>query len=159
MRFYGVYIPRELPSSGSNGTYCLEYEFRSIFRRYFQLGEFLSEGVHVYETYEEVSAVLKENRIARFKIFDSKEKATYFALHGSEGGQGNPNVVSESIPFKSLKRPEIYAFRRHIENDEYDSVNHLIWENPRYLISVGDTPVIMQVRNDFVLAYVYGNRF
>lgn len=101
--------------------------------------------MHVYTSYEQAAVVLKEIKNARFKIFTSEKDARYFAVHGSVGGQGNPNVVSESIAFKSLKRPEIYKFRRCIETGDYTSVKQLIWENPRYLISIGDTPTIMQV--------------
>lgn len=89
---------------------------------------------------------MKEYKSARFKCFRTIEEAIYFSLNGSASGPGNPNVVCESIPYKSLKRQEIYKFRRFIEADDFESVKILIWENPRYLIGIGDTPSIMMVK-------------
>lgn len=103
------------------------------------------DKLHVYTKYEDAHQVIKEFKNSRFKCFSTEAEASYFSRNGSSSGPGVPNVISESIPFKSLKRQDIYKFRRHIETQNFKSVETLVSENPRYLIGIGDTPTIMQV--------------
>ena len=51
----------------------------------------------------------------------------------------------EGSGFKSLKPPELSQFRRFIESGNIETVKTKVWSNPRYLISSGDTPTILQV--------------
>lgn len=102
----------------------------------------------MYTRYEDAYKVIKEHKNARFKCFDSNEEASNFAKFGATSGPGNPSVVCESISYKSLKRQEIFQFRKYIEADDIKSVELSISENPRYLIGIGDTPTIMQVTDD-----------
>lgn len=99
----------------------------------------------MYSRYEDAYKVIKEHKHARFKCFNSNDEASNFAKYGAASGPGNPSVVCESVSYKSLKRQEIFQFRRYIESDDLRSVELLIWENPRYLIGIADTPTIMQV--------------
>lgn len=109
----------------------------------------VSEKLHVYSRYEDAHKVIKEHKNARFKCFNTNEEASDFAKYGAVSGPGNPSVVCESISYKSLKRQEIFQFRKYIEVDDIRSVELSVWENPRYLIGIGDTPTIMQVTNEF----------
>lgn len=54
-------------------------------------------------------------------------------------------VSVESSPFKGPKPQELSHLRKSIEEGNVASVESLVWENPRFLISSGDTPVILQV--------------
>lgn len=51
----------------------------------------------------------------------------------------------ESSPFKGPKPQELTNLRKAIEIGDAATVESLVWENPRFLISSGDTPVILQV--------------
>lgn len=50
----------------------------------------------------------------------------------------------EKSAFRAPKSQELVQFRKAIEADNLDLVNKIISENPRYLISSGDTPSILK---------------
>lgn len=56
-----------------------------------------------------------------------------------------PNVLT-SFGFKSLKSEDLVAFRRLIESGELDKVKEAVHSNPKFLVSSGDTPSIIQVK-------------
>lgn len=47
--------------------------------------------------------------------------------------------------FKGPKLQEMIQFRKVIESGNLEEVRRMVWENPRYLVSSGDTPSILQV--------------
>lgn len=60
------------------------------------------------------------------------------------------NVVKEDTAekstvaaFKSISTRDLVPFRRAIEKGDTESVKQTVWSNPRYLISSGDTAVIL----------------
>ena len=54
-------------------------------------------------------------------------------------------VSFESSPYKAPKVQEITKFRLAIEQGDCATIETLVWENPRFLISSADTPLIIQV--------------
>lgn len=103
---------------------------------------------------ETLSAV-KSNKTARFKLFRSITEAERFSIFGQESPikqienkvekVENKSVVSSGFSFKSLKSEELVAFRRLIESGEFEKVKQAVNSNPRFLVSSGDTPSIIQV--------------
>ncbi|XP_060078282.1 ankyrin repeat and LEM domain-containing protein 2-like [Ylistrum balloti] len=95
---------------------------------------------------------------ARFKVFKSKPEADEFSLNSAdvnspwkkeskgptESSFLSTGVSVESCPFKAPKIQELTALRKKIEQGECRVVENMFWENPRLLISSGDTPVILQ---------------
>lgn len=125
-RFYGVHIPNS----------CEE------------------DFLHVYDNKEEALRVVKNHKKARFKAFKLRSDAVTFAVHGPENvtpeesslatpgaSQGDAEKPS---PFKGPKPHDMLQFRRAIENGNLDIVSKTAWDNPRFLISSGDTPSILQ---------------
>jgi len=54
-------------------------------------------------------------------------------------------VVSETLPFRSLKTQDLTQFRLAIERGDVHKVEEFLDTNPRYLIGSADTPVMLQV--------------
>lgn len=102
---------------------------------------------------------VRKYKKARFKAFQFYHEALEFALHGSEFPNNNPisEITSvktnEIIPsvgekpsqFRGPKSQDLVKLRKAIENGDLHYVKTTIWDNPRYLISSGDTPAILQV--------------
>lgn len=57
----------------------------------------------------------------------------------------------EKTLFKAPKAQELVKFRKAIEIGDLELVKKYVDENPRYLISNGDTPSILQVSDLFSL--------
>ncbi|KAK3932424.1 Ankyrin repeat and LEM domain-containing protein 2 [Frankliniella fusca] len=125
-RFYGVHIPNSSE------------------------GDFL----HVYEDKVEALKVVKHHKKARFKAFKLRSDAVAFAVHGSETSvseesTSSANSTSQSdaekpSPFKGPKSQDMVQLRRAIESGNIELVSKTVWDNPRFLISSGDTPSILQ---------------
>ncbi|KAH8300939.1 hypothetical protein KR044_005192, partial [Drosophila immigrans] len=70
----------------------------------------------------------------------------------SSSNNGNSSSSSSSInslnaerqPFRAPTKQELVEFRKQIEAGNYDRVKRTIWDNPRYLISSGDTPTSLK---------------
>ncbi|XP_056648999.1 ankyrin repeat and LEM domain-containing protein 2 homolog isoform X1 [Diorhabda sublineata] len=114
---------------------------------------------NVFEDKIEALKVAKKNKKSRFKAFHFYHEAVEFALNGSEFPNNNAslntssnnkttdsanNVGEKSSPFKGPKPQELVELRKHIENGYFKVVKDTIWQNPRYLVSSGDTPAILQ---------------
>lgn len=110
---------------------------------------------HVLENRTEALKLVKKHKKARFKAFASYNDALAFALLGAaEGANGAEQqqqpqvVVGEKAPlFRAPKPQDLTALRKLIENGQLKLVEATVWANPRYLISSGDTPSILQVRH------------
>ena len=155
-KFYGIFIQKNGDKSERSGTgtcilHPIPISLPSTWIWNVFVDEFsqLSDKVHVYTSVDDVLKTTKEFNNARFKYFATEEEATYFAINGSTSGPGNPSVQSESTPFKSLKREDIQILRGFIERDAVKEVESRVWENPRYLIGIGDTPTLMRVSTFF----------
>jgi len=116
---------------------------------------------------------VKKHKKARFKPFKTRWEAVTFSLHGSDGGPAQdssstsevdgalvnnaPNSPKMNGPscviadaekpssFKGPKAQDLVRLRRAIESGDLRLVKNTIWDNPRYLVSSGDTPAILQV--------------
>lgn len=136
--YYGVHVPSEIQLE----LYCDGYKT-------------------VFQDKLEALKVVKQYKRARFKAFTFYHEAVDFAVHGCEF----PNNTSEdnlfsvksstdsSQPigekptlFRGPKSQDLVKLRKGIENGNLNFVHTTIWENPRYLISSGDTPSILQVK-------------
>nr|CAD7411914.1 unnamed protein product [Timema cristinae] len=129
--YYGIYIPTDVPVIENN------------------------ECLHVYTDKLEVLKIMKLYKKSRFKPFKSKKEAEYFTLHGSDVQMpplstivDSPTVVTLSGEkpslFKGPKPQEMVRFRKSIECGDEQTVRSAVWENPRYFVSSGDTPAILQ---------------
>lgn len=102
---------------------------------------------------------VKKYKKARFKAFNYYHEALEFARYGSENPNNNSmievsttvktesthNVGEKPSQFRGPKSQDLVKFRKAIENGHIQIVQTTVWENPRYLISSGDTPAILQV--------------
>ncbi|KAL5233652.1 hypothetical protein ACI65C_001062 [Semiaphis heraclei] len=107
-----------------------------------------SSTPRVFTNFQETLSAVKSNKTARFKLFRSATEAERFSVFGQEIPikqieKNTPNV-SSSFTFKSLKSEDLVAFRRLIESGELDKVKLAVNSNPRFLVSSGDTPSIIQ---------------
>ncbi|XP_050672852.1 ankyrin repeat and LEM domain-containing protein 2 homolog [Leptidea sinapis] len=123
--YYGVYIPCEAKKGPDE------------------------EALHVYENRSEALELMKRFKLARLKVFRNRQDALTFALRGSEPteiqeGNGNSVVAEKPYPFKAPSPQEMVALRKAIEARRIDTVRDRIWGNPRYLVSSGNTPAIVQ---------------
>lgn len=103
----------------------------------------------MFTGFKETLSAIKSNKTARFKVFKSATEAERFSIFGQESPvkqiEKDISNVSTSFSFKSLKSDELVAFRRLIEGGELDKVKQAVNSNPRFLVSSGDTPSIIQV--------------
>lgn len=119
----------------------------------------------VYEDKTEALKVAKKNKKSRFKAFQFYHEAVDFSLNGSEYSNNNtavdgllvqkpfvdnPAVGEKASPFKGPKPQELVELRKAIEAGNYKFVKEIIWQNPRYLVSSGDTPAILQVTYNYL---------
>lgn len=51
---------------------------------------------------------------------------------------------AEKLPFSAPKKPEVNLLRMMIEKNQFDSFRSRVLSNPRFLISAGDTPNLIQ---------------
>lgn len=109
----------------------------------------------MFTQFRDTLFAVKSNKTARFKQFRSATEAERFSIFGQESPvkqnvEKNPLNVSRdessSLNFKSLKSEDLVSFRHLIESGELDMVIKAVKTNPRYLVSSGDTPSILQVK-------------
>lgn len=132
--YYGVYIPNEFETNNVDPN--------------------------VYQNKSMVFQLLKQNKKARFKGFNLYHEAVDFSLNGidncnisiidyvseKKSSMESSQLIGEKqSPFKGPKPQELIVLRKAIEKGDTDRVHHIVWKNPRYLISNGDTPSILQV--------------
>ncbi|KAK7056573.1 ankyrin repeats protein [Halocaridina rubra] len=109
----------------------------------------------VYTDKASCLAVMKKYRGSRFKSFSTFEEALQFAedgplinlsqsVCGSDEGQCSNLNVEKPSPYRGPKAQDLVKFRKAIERDDMVYFEQCINENPRYLVSSGDTPAILQ---------------
>lgn len=117
------------------------------------IDEGASRSPTVFTTrHEALEAVKKlKDKAARFKRFKTRHEAETFSLssgsnaHDSTGSLTSiPKVTDPASSFKSPKPQELVKFRKIIEKGSSQDFLDLVNSNPKYLISSGDTPVILQ---------------
>ncbi|XP_058788716.1 ankyrin repeat and LEM domain-containing protein 2 homolog [Phymastichus coffea] len=122
---------------------------------YLPLEETLVEAedskVHIYCDKNEALKIIKKHKKSRLKTFKNIEEAREFARNGLESVLPNPlaNAVptivltEEKNRFKVPKPQNLTKLRKAIEQDNIEFVKTTVWDNPRYLVSGGDTPAIL----------------
>lgn len=106
--------------------------------------------------------IIKEHKKARLKTFKSRSDAEAYARTGYVQSCGSnltstsTSVATQEISsnFKALKPQDMVDFRKLIENGSIENVQNIVWANPRYLISGGDTPAILQVSVFTILSVI-----
>ncbi|XP_072945734.1 ankyrin repeat and LEM domain-containing protein 2 homolog [Epargyreus clarus] len=123
--YYGVFIPCEIKKGPDE------------------------EAIHVYENKSEALELVRRYKSARFKVFKSHQDAVSFALRGAEPtetheGNNNSLMGEKPYPFKAPSPQDMVALRKAIEAGLSTTVRDRVWDNPRYLVSSGNTPAIVQ---------------
>ena len=106
----------------------------------------------VFTTQAEALAAMKGRKGSRFKIFKNKKEAIRFSV-------GSPEVMSPSktsdsktvsvssepkLTFSAPSHRDLMKFKKWVEANDTEMIESVCYDNPRYLISSGDTPVILQ---------------
>ncbi|XP_075154892.1 ankyrin repeat and LEM domain-containing protein 2 [Haematobia irritans] len=145
MPFYGLYIPvKGGPSSGTtsnSGASSINDDATS---------DNVTEPQSVFKTKTDALKVLKKHKDARLKEFPNEDEAIKYAQTGFEIVQQKYNDVRtstaslETPAFRAPTKQEFVRFRKMIEEGDYKRVKQQIWDNPRYLVSSGDTPTTLK---------------
>lgn len=149
--------------NGTNGDCCTS-TYYGVYIPCDNQNDENASAANVFEDKSEALKLVKKNKKARFKVFNFYHEAVDFATNGAEVQNNNNNAqnVSENpspvgekpSPYRGPKSQDLVILRRAIESGNVDSVKQTIWDNPRYLVSVGDTPSILQVKpNSFINSY------
>jgi hypothetical protein len=115
-----------------------------------------SDTLHVYNDKSEALKIVKKYKEARFNAFKTRQEAAEFAVQRpeivvpicmlSENSKTSSPVRGEkSSPFRAPKSQDLVWLRKLIECGDAHTFRTTIWDNPRYLVSSGDTPAILQV--------------
>jgi len=142
--FYGVFMENDHNESGRFSSKLPTFNNNIVNNAYLGTPK-------VFTEFKETLSAAKSNKNARFKQFKSATEAEHFSMFGHESPvkqveKHNVCNVSSSFSFKSLKSEDLVAFRRLIEGGELDKVKQAVNSNPRFLVSSGDTPSIIQVK-------------
>jgi len=103
----------------------------------------------IFETCAEALEICKKFKGARFKCFTDRQEAEQFTLHKQivqETDTSVKDVPGEKLPYPTPSPQDMLLFRRSIETGNCDEFLKLIWRNPRFLISSGDTPTMVRER-------------
>ncbi|XP_054262065.1 ankyrin repeat and LEM domain-containing protein 2 homolog [Macrosteles quadrilineatus] len=122
--YYGVFLPPDVQPSNED-----------------------PEGSVVFKDKSEALKLVKKYKKARFKAFRTLTDAMQFAACGLETATACPTspVAGEKpSPFRGPKPQDMVRLRKAIEAGDLEWVKKTVWENPRYLVSSGDTPSILQ---------------
>ncbi|XP_012279632.1 ankyrin repeat and LEM domain-containing protein 2 isoform X2 [Orussus abietinus] len=149
----------ESSRTGPLGLKCLNLKSSGEFHAVFIPSEYVKvkDRIHVYQKKSEALAVIKEHKFGRLKTFKSYVEAEKYALHGLEDSnctvKKSPAVPKirakepEEAPMRVFEAPsksDLTNFKKVITLGDVEGVKNTVWENPRYLVSGGDTPVILK---------------
>ncbi|XP_067641874.1 ankyrin repeat and LEM domain-containing protein 2 homolog [Eurosta solidaginis] len=109
-----------------------------------------ADAPHVFSGKSEALDVLKLHKEARLREFVNENDAIKFAKTGHEvvapprHADGKSSIVVEKAAFRAPTKQELIEFRKVIESGDYERIKNMIWDNPRYLVSAGDTPTTLK---------------
>ncbi|KAG5321554.1 ANKL2 protein, partial [Acromyrmex heyeri] len=108
------------------------------------------ETLHVYLEMQAALKVINTYKKGRLKSFKNRSDAVAYARTGYKQSSSNhPMTVTitqeQSSNFKAPSTQDLIAFKWLIESGDVKAVKNIVWENPRYLISSGDTPALLQM--------------
>ncbi|KAH8249644.1 hypothetical protein KR032_011103 [Drosophila birchii] len=136
MPYFGVYIPEPEFPEGKDANTNINYQ--SL----------------IFKDKSLALDVLRRHKESRLREFPSQEQAenyVQFGFHSPEEHERHkehlqelPPVTSERSSFHSPTKQELQEFRKQIETGNRQLVRKIVWENPRYLISSGDTPTCLK---------------
>ncbi|GBP77365.1 Ankyrin repeat and LEM domain-containing protein 2 [Eumeta japonica] len=123
--YYGVYIPCEIKKGPDE------------------------EALHVYKEKCDALELVRKYKVARFKAFQNHQDAVSFALRGAEpndvtDGVSNTLFGEKPYPFRAPSQQDMVTLRKAIEAGKTELVQEKVRDNPRYLVSSGNTPAILQ---------------
>lgn len=104
----------------------------------------------VFSSKEQALHAVKKlkNKGARFKPFKTREEAERFSLSSIPSTPSSPGPACKPVdPVGNFKRPtpqELVKFRKLVESGNAQEFLSIVNTNPKYLISSGDTPVVLQ---------------
>lgn len=114
----------------------------------------------VFRCHGDVLKALKKYPGSRFKCFDTEEEAATFA---AVDAHVETKATCDAIPdnperaaFGSVKTQDLCQLRVSIERGDLEQARMLIRSNPRYLISAGDTPTLLQENFRYNALHVAG---
>lgn len=112
---------------------------------------------NVFQDKEAALKIAKKHKKSRFKAFQFYHEAVEFSCNGSEHPNNNSAIDcndgdkkditttgEKASPFRTPRPQELIEFRNKIEQGNLISVQEMIDYNPKYLVSSGDTPSILQ---------------
>ncbi|XP_070198136.1 ankyrin repeat and LEM domain-containing protein 2-like isoform X2 [Littorina saxatilis] len=107
----------------------------------------------------EALAFMKKNAGSRLKVFHSSTEVKTFVSQlpkqaqektkplkpkqSEEPSNNNLATEAEKSNFKGPRVQDLVQFRKVMEKGDVDTVKTTVWNNPRYLITSADTPVIL----------------
>lgn len=110
----------------------------------------INETDLIFESKTEALNILKKYKGSRFKVFDNEKDAILFSKQRilTELNTNGTNISAQNVekslsPFSSPHTRDLTQLRKAIEKGDYERVKDIIWSNPRYLVSSGETPVVL----------------
>jgi hypothetical protein len=114
------------------------------------LNQIILETELIFTDKTQALNTVKKFKGSRFKAFSNRNDAILFSkekilteVNSNDKNSLAKNVEKSLSPFNSPHTRDLTKLRRAIEKADYETVEQLIWSNPRYLVSSGDTPVIL----------------
>ena len=103
-----------------------------------------SDKEWVFTSHEDAIKAMKSVRGARMKTFDTWQDAVAFSNSSLLPSTDLVKKTSEPyIPYRSPTPQELVSFREEIESGNVEAVRNYIKDNPKYLVSSFETPVIL----------------
>ncbi|XP_034478437.1 uncharacterized protein LOC117784735 [Drosophila innubila] len=90
------------------------------------------------------STVTLSNMIISMPNSSSTSSCVVTVGSGNAVGSASSSLSAERPPFRAPTKQELVEFRKQIEAGNYERVKRIVWDNPRFLISSGDTPTSLK---------------
>jgi hypothetical protein len=110
-----------------------------------------------FKSFEEAYAFSYEcNEFTQYSSYQMKTAESNNAIKAENSqNRGSSSQDAEKLPFSAPKKPEMNELRSLIEKNIIETVREKVLSNPRFLISAGDTPTLVQVNKYTFLHYTY----